>query len=197
MTAPSGIDKPFPERCLRGLRDKDHIELNQNGRAFWILSKAFEPNWKTREDRISSRGKSDHYESSVNWEDQAAEPFQILCNDSKNTGHGIVSIRLADLTEAKRVNPLAATSLEWERDKIKGNPFHGNLLFAGNLTKPIARELAAVVATHVQSKLIFIEPENYESELAARAAQTTTSDKSEPVGLWPKILAFLRSVLKF
>jgi hypothetical protein len=189
VTAQSGTAKPFPERCLRGLRDKNHIEQDPNGTTVWILGKAFEPNWKTREDRTSKRRKSDHYESSINWEDHAAKSFQKLCEDRKNAEHGILSIRLADLEKAKQVNPLASGSLDWERDEIRGNPFHGNLLFSGNLPKTIVRELAAVIATHVQDKLSFIEPVNYESELAARATQTEAANKSEHLGFLRRVLA--------
>jgi hypothetical protein len=166
------MDKPFPERCLRGLRDRDHLQRDQNGSTVWILGKAFEPPWSTRQDRVSNRAKSDHYESSINWEDHATESFQILCTDQKNAKCGIVSICLADLKTARQVNPLAATSLDWERDPIRNNPFHGNLLFSGNLPRPIVRELAAVIATHVQGNLTLIEPENYDSELAVRITRT-------------------------
>jgi hypothetical protein len=98
------MNQPLPERCLRGLRDKDQIERDPNGAFIWILGKAFEPNWKSKEDRVTSRRKSDHYESSINWEDHAAEPFKILCEDRKISGHGIVSIRLADLERAKQAD---------------------------------------------------------------------------------------------
>lgn len=191
MTAQRGTDKPLPERCLRGLKDKDCIERTQNSSNVWISAKAFEPHWKTLQDRVSSRHKSNHYESSINWEDHPVEPFQILCRHPQNAKCGIVSIRLADLETAQQVNPRAAVFLEWERDPIKGNVFHGNLLFSGSLPKPMVRELAAVVATHVQDKIIFIEPENYDSELAARATRTTAFSESKPTNLWQRFLAFV------
>lgn len=129
------MNNPFPERCLRGLRDKDHIERGQDGSVLYISELAFKPPTKKEnlENRVSNRHKSNHYESSVNWEDQLVESFRILSEDKKNAGQGIISIRLADLQTAKQVNPVAAQHFDWERDEIKGNPFHGNLLFSGEL----------------------------------------------------------------
>jgi hypothetical protein len=181
------MNKPLPERCLRGLRDKDQIDRDPNGANISVLGNAFWPSWKSRDDRVYSRRKSDHYESSINWEDHAAESFKKLCEERKNAEYGIVSIRLVDLERAKQVNPLAAESLDWERDRISGNPFHGNLLFSGNLSRPVVRELAAVVASHVRPNLILIEPEKYEAELAARATQTATDDLSDHPGFWRRL----------
>ncbi|MEK7833035.1 MAG: hypothetical protein AAB401_18240 [Acidobacteriota bacterium] len=192
------MNKPFPERCLRGLRDEKFIERDQNGSVLCISELAFKPptNKNNLEDRVSKRNKSNHYESSINWEDDAAESFQTLCEDKKNAGQGIVSICLADLKIAKQVNPLAATSFDWEREQIKGNPYHGNLLFSGELPLPMVRMLAAVIATHVQPNLILIEPENYNSELAARATQTTGASKMEHSGFWRHVLDYLRLLFR-
>lgn len=180
MKAENRINKqPYPERCLRGLSKPEYIEREQDSSIPDVTWKAFEPHYKTRDDRKSKRGKSDHFEASVNWDDHVTDSFQILCNDVRNAGQGIVSILLADLKEAKQANPLAAESLDWERDDIKGNPFHGNLLFSGNLPKYQVRELAAVVASHVRPNMILIEPKDYETELAARKAQTIAVNKRE------------------
>lgn len=196
MTAQSGMGKPLPERCLRGLSKPEYLERDQDSSIPVIVWKAFEPHFPTRQDRISRRGKSDHYELSVNWEDQDAKSFQTLCEDKKNAGHGILSICFADLEKAKQVNPLAAESLDWERDEIKGNPFHGNLLFSGNLSRSMIRELAAVVASHVRPNLILIEPENYDSELAARTTQTTAANRPEHLGFWESAFAWVRTKFK-
>ncbi len=185
------MNTPFPERCLRGLRDNEFIHRDENGKVLFITELAFRPPTKKSnlENRVNRRHKSNHYELSINWEDHATESFQLLRENGDNANCGIVSIRLADLKTAKRVNPLAATYFDWERDQIKGNPFHGNLLFSGELPPPLIRMLAAVIATHVQDKLVFIEPENYDSELAARATRTEAANKSGYLGFLRRILA--------
>lgn len=190
------MEKPLPERCLRGLRDKDFIVRDQNGSFLCVSERAYEPNVKTRDSRVSNRGKSDHYESSINWEDQLTEPFQMLCADQKNAAHGIVSICLEDLRAAKANNPLAAKFLDWERDVIEGNPYHGNLLFSGNLPKPKFRQLAAIIASYVDGNLIFVEPKNYKAELAIRTAQTAAANKSEHLSIWRRVLTRVRAVFK-
>lgn len=195
MVARSETDKPFPERCLRGLKDNAHLEVADDGLTVWILSKAFEPHWRTREER-TKRGKSHHYESSINWEDDASEPLQLLCKDAANAKCGIVSIRLADLEKARQVNPRATTSLSWERDPIKHNQYHGNLLFSGNLPRPLVRELAAVVATHVQDNLLLIKPEDYASELVSRAARIGLLSEPEQQVFWQRIVGRLRAIFR-
>jgi hypothetical protein len=188
------MDKPLPERCLRGVRDENHIHRDPTGPTIWVLSAAFVPNPKTREVRVRN-GKSDHYEASVNWEDNAAGSFEILCNDKSNAKCGIVSIRLADLQKARDKNPLAASSLDWEREGSRNNPFHGNLLFSARLPTKVVKELAAVVATHVQDRMRFIEPEHYEAELATRANHTTASTKRGILAFFQTVSAKVRTFL--
>ncbi len=161
-------DKPLPERCLRGLRSENCLERDEIGRV-WVSAKAFEPHWGTRQDRRENRQKSDDYETSINWEDHVVEALRILTIDRNNAKCGIVSVRLRDLEMAKSVNPRARVALGWERAPIKGNPYHGNLLFSGMLPKTMIRELAGVVATHVQEHLILIQPASFSQELASRA----------------------------
>ena len=167
------MKKPLPERCLRGLRDKDFVVRDENGAFLCISERAYEPNQKSRNHRVFNAGKSDHYESSINWEDQLVEAFQILSEDTRNAAFGILSIRLEDLEAAKAKNPLANKFLEWERDALAGNPFHGNLLFSGKmLPKPQFRKVAAVIASYVDGNLIFVERDNYKLELEARSLLT-------------------------
>jgi hypothetical protein len=198
VTSQAGIDKPFPERCLRGLRDDKLAGRDQTTSIVWIMGKVFEPPWGTPQDR-KFKHKSDHYETSVNWEDHDTKSFQLLCKDQSNAKYGIVSVCLIDLKKAKQFNQLTSTSLSWERDEIRGkqaNPFHGNLLFSGTLSKPVVRMLAAVIANQVQEKLIFIEPQNYETELAARATQTTAIIELEHIGLLQRVLTRIRSLFR-
>jgi hypothetical protein len=58
------------------------------------------------------------------------------------------------------------------------------------------RELAAVVATHVQDSLILIEPENYDSELAARVTRITATKALDHPGLWQRLRARVLAMFK-
>lgn len=164
-----------------------------------MLAKVFEPSWPSRKDRVDQRQKSDHYESSINWEDHVAESFQVLSADLKNAKCGIASILLQDIEKAKQFNPRASTGLDWEREPIKGNRFHGNLLFSGTLTRAMVRELAAVVATHVQENVILIEPDQYDSELTTRNSRIDI-ERDRKTGalhlpLLQRFLASLKNIL--
>lgn len=191
--------KSFPERCLRGLRDTDCLERDENGRV-WVSMKAFLPHWPTIKDRVDRRHKSNHYESSINWEDHIAESFRILCTDPVNAKCGVASVLLQDIKNAKQLNPRASTMLDWEREPLPKNPFHGNLLFSGTLPRNMVRELAAVIATHVQDNLILIEPDRYVSELTMRNNQIDTK-RERGTGAWrlpllQRFFIWLKNILR-
>jgi hypothetical protein len=208
VTTQGLMQDSFPKTCLRGLRDKDHFHRDQD--TLWIYGKAFEPHDKSFNVRVNNRKKSEHYESSINWEDNAVEPFEKLSTDLNNASYGILCIHLEDLEIAKRDNPLAATSFDWERDILNDNPYHGNLLFAGNLPKPKRRELAGVIATYVQARSTIFEPGDYESELERRTSQIIdvtepevdivisieNSTKGEHKSIWKQLIAFVNDLFE-
>src|SRR6266540_3838660 len=78
------MNTPFPERCLRGLRDNEFIHRDENGKVLFITELAFRPPTKKSnlENRVNRRHKSNHYELSINWEDHATESFQLLPHTS-------------------------------------------------------------------------------------------------------------------
>jgi hypothetical protein len=61
------MNKRFPERCLRGLRDEECIQRTENGFVEFITEQAFRPPIKkgSLENRVHKRHKSNHYESSA------------------------------------------------------------------------------------------------------------------------------------
>jgi hypothetical protein len=176
----------LPKRGLRGLRKADQVDLDDEG-SVWVLTSAFEPSWPSRDDRVTKRDKSNHYESSVNWEDHSVESFKVLSEDTSNAKYGILSFRLADLKKAKKQYP---RFVDWEREPIKGNRFHGNILFGGTLSRPRCRQIAAEVANCVQSRIRFTAPTDYESELVRR-----TELMAKNGTLWQRAQAWVRARL--
>jgi hypothetical protein len=113
----------FPESCLRGLREKDHI--TEEGQ---VLSAAFVPDPRTAANREDGGS-----EVSVNWEDDAEVAdftwqTRDLCGNIVFP-HGVARVALKDI---ERINSLpgALQSLGWERAPIKDdqeladNPYH-------------------------------------------------------------------------
>src|SRR5687768_11961707 len=117
----------FPDCLLRGIRESEWIVLGPDG-TLYVLGKALEPHWATAKARVEQRKKSNHYETSINWDEYLTESFRTLCDDTKNAKHGVLVFRLAALEEVRRRDSTAARGLSWERDPIKSNRFHGNLL---------------------------------------------------------------------
>lgn len=190
------MEKQYPERFLRGLRKPDYVIQSQDGSKLQISHQAFVPHFNALDDRTTKRNMSRHYETSINWEDDRVEALRILCNDTNNAKCGIACIPIDHLETLKKYNRRAQEHLEWEREPIKGNKFHGNLLFSAELEKPAVRELAAALACQVDVDLILIRPENYDSELADRTTHTTGTKESKLSGLWRAILTRLCALLR-
>ena len=191
------MSKPFPERCLRGLRESGYIEEDQSGNVF-VLSKAFEEDNGSRTDRVESRKKSNHYECSINWEDHLTESFRQLTQNT-NARNGILTVLLVDLETAKQRCSLYG-QLEWEREVRRGNAFHGNLLYPGISSKAVRRQFAAVIANCVQPGVVFTSPNNYQSELDRRAelelARQAELEQGKSIGLphgWRRVSFLLRA----
>ena len=154
--------KLFPARCLRGLRNSDHI--NRDDGSLHVMWNAFEPSYGSRDDRVKIRHKTDHYECSINWDDHKVASFRIL-SENANAKHGIASVRRRDLMKVRKI----CSHFQWERDPEKSNKYHGNLLFSGTLSRPRCREIAAVIANCVQPGLEFTAAEDNAHELEGRA----------------------------
>jgi hypothetical protein len=156
------MNKQVPARCLRAIRNKDHIELV--GEKLHVLSAAFEPPKNSRNVRVNNRHKSDHYETSVNWEDDLVDSFKQL-TDNPNAKHGILSVRLSDLKDARKICP----EFHWERDSQSDNRYHGNLLFAGEtISSAYRRQIVGHVATCAQVGAKFIHSGDFTKELQGR-----------------------------
>lgn len=126
----------FPTNCLRGL-----------AKGKWVIdglvsAAAFEPDnrtIKTRADRLA--------EISINWEDDG-RAFEALA-ESKEALHGVARLSLQDIEYVRKKAP-RLNVLQYERDKIDGNDYHGNLLLDGDMPPALRTMLMNSLALHAR-----------------------------------------------
>lgn len=124
----------FPRTCLRGLRKSD---WSKDGR---ILGVAFAPDHSTsngREDRCS--------ETSVNFEDDDGA-VTLIKRDTVMAAHGVARLPLVAVDEFRARVQSKIQSLRYERARVHGNDYHGNILFPAGIAKFEAAALASVLA---------------------------------------------------
>lgn len=161
----------YANRLLRGLRAQGQFIDRGDGCGKYVVWKAWEPHYKTKDHR-QAKGLSADFEASINWEDNPREPFEVLVGkDRQNCEHGIVIVALRDLKTIQRQNALARSSLRWERHPVKGNRYHGNILFDGKLDRAEVRELAGVISSHTRDTAVIVEPVNFDRELEKRSRE--------------------------
>ena len=132
----------YPSSFLRGIANKDFI---CNGH---VLHSAFQ-----FDDVIRDDGKR---ELSINWYDCEAA-MTIALNQRKQDGRKQFSAGVAKL-DLSKVKLFLSTfiskgTFSYERREVDGNPYHGNLLIAGDLGKQerslISNGLALVAGTNI------------------------------------------------
>jgi hypothetical protein len=123
----------FPDTCLRGLRKPEWLDENI------IQTPAFVPDHRTAQTRVDGG-----QETSINWEDDEQVEKFTLSNDNGKYGAARISTVLIQSTsdEAKMVkNPLF-----YERKRLDGNDYHGNIVFKARLKNHTVKMLAAALA---------------------------------------------------
>lgn len=131
----------LPNSCLRGLRRQDWVDDQ-----FIISSAAFEP-----DPRTSARRSDGGKETSVNWEDDSnVERFTL--DDKSTAQYGAARIDTAHIVQTSSRAAAVVTPLSCERQRIPGNDYHGNIVYAPNLNKRMERLLAASLA--LQSRFV-------------------------------------------
>ena len=125
----------YPDNCIRGIRDAGFVEQGR------VTSLAFLPNYKTK-DRREDQG----YETSINWEDHD----QVIKFTLKQSTGQFGALRLPRKSiESLNEKPLMGRCLKYEREPVKGNIHHGNIVFIGCLSPGVVRTISAVLAVEV------------------------------------------------
>ena len=138
----------FPNSCLRGIRKSDW--LTDDGK---VLGIAFEPNFKPKEDQRRTDG---YWDASINWED-SNEVVAITRNDKSGNGqYGVIRVQREGLDYSKTqlgVDDSGRHMFDYERAPLRGNPYHGNILFLESLGRQHARMVAGAIAAFYASIL--------------------------------------------
>lgn len=133
--------KPLPECFLRGFNTKECFTKEQN-----IAIGAFQFGNHT-DDR-----NDNYHEASVNWEDDEGAVTTLLTqkkddNDELMFKYGYARLPL-NLVKMTLKSLIMKDYLDFERKPLENNPYHGNLLIPGDITKPeksmIQNNLAAI-----------------------------------------------------
>lgn len=132
----------FPENCIRGIREKKYI--NPDG--VTVFAALFTPYEKTAGNR-----EDGCMETSINWEDNEevmSFTLNYRVNGDTNLAFPNGAVRIP-IEKMDAINTFDATrdSIFYERARISGNEYHGNIVFRKHLSKNqitfIANMLAA------------------------------------------------------
>jgi len=125
--------KKYPISCLRGIRKPDWITPENK-----VSGVAFDPDKKTKKSRADGG-----IETSINWEDK--ESVLKFSLNTQNYQHGAVRLLREQIDQINN-EPITETYLSYDRDKLKKNPYHGNIVFRSNLSPKFRRTLAGSLA---------------------------------------------------
>ena len=133
----------YPEKIIRGIASKSFVD--SEGR---LSSEAFQ--------FLTNPERTDGFEeASINWYDNE-EAFQIAWNQKKSLSDDTfqfkagVAILSREFLDSIIVRPNIQKALEYERQPIDGNKYHGNLLRKVGLEKQIQRMVASAIALSME-----------------------------------------------
>ena len=138
----------FPEEFLRGITQKEQIDDDGYARTSVFIFHE-RNNQESREDN--------NLEKSINWRDDEGAD-KLLFNQRKDDGklQFIIGAALASRKKLDSVirSKVVKGTLSYERKKIPGNPYHGNLLMSKEIPKKTRRRFAATIATMCVQEII-------------------------------------------
>lgn len=133
----------FALHCLRGIRNPDWLINGWDG----VRGIAFEPNYKTADHREDKA-----VETSINWEDDNSV-LAFTLRDRQNAAYGAVKLTCHVLEAANELPFLKSSGLKrvvyYEREPLKNNPYHGNLVFSSDLPRPVVNLITNFLATQI------------------------------------------------
>ena len=136
---------PSPNNCIKGI--PNHSYINKDGT---VGSHLFHFDLKN----IRSDGWT---EQSINWEDDGSVR-DFTMNQKKDDGeiHFKAGLSVIPLEEIDRLSsrPTIRGLLSYERQPLKDNPFHGNILLKGQTSKPTMKQIAAGLALAVSEIIL-------------------------------------------
>ena len=83
-------------------------------------------------------------ETSINWEDDHTV-LTFTLERRAQSEHGVARLSRDQIDFVCRLRN-CIDKLQYERRKVDGNPFHGNLLYAADCAKPIEKMIANALA---------------------------------------------------
>jgi hypothetical protein len=135
----------FPDNCLRGVRKQEFI-TPEGG----VSSAVFHPDFRTSESRADGGA-----ELSINWEDNETVlefTINLKSNGYYQFAYGAVRLPRQEIDHINRF-PSSMDGLSYERAPLPDNPYHGNIVFRQDLSKPTVKMVAAALAL-ASSKLL-------------------------------------------
>lgn len=113
LVTPTAAPSDIPADGFRGLRKGDHVKGGK------VQPTAFEP--------PKNKNKDGYLESSVNWNDDD-NAINVTFNDETNAAYGAARFHSSAIGNQRHIVRREG-DLSAERKPVKGNPYHGNILF--------------------------------------------------------------------
>ena len=127
----------YPNSCLRALK-----------KARWIIEgKCVSADTFLPDTRTADRRDDDCCETSVNWEDDSGAFTYTLEKMGCDSAHGAARLPVSEIDRLRKVAETFC-GLSYERSPTKGNQYHGNLLFAAELSTALTRQMAGTLAMY-------------------------------------------------
>lgn len=124
-------EENYPSNFYHGIPNKDYVYVDSNlDNAKTVTAEAFQFEESVRDDG--------YRELSINWNDDE-KSLSLLFEQKKENGKyhfpaGVVKLELILVKQLLKAY-IESKELDYERRKIEGNPYHGNLLLKNTTPK--------------------------------------------------------------
>ena len=133
----------FPDLLLKGISDQQYLD-EEGGVAANLFYFELQ--------RVYSERNDEFVEGSICWKDNE-EAVDLLMNQKKNGDiqfkYGAAVINRYEIDRLRKI-PQYRSKLNYERNPLPENPYHGNLLLNRTTGKQVMRKLAGAIATTCQ-----------------------------------------------